>query len=200
MTKLERQIIEVRNAIIDFSRGILSNKTNYVILDTETTGLGENDVIIQLSMIDCDGNALMDTLIKPTKRKRMSSEAIAVHGITMAMLKDAPTFRDIYPRFCEIVKGKKILIYNGQFDGKMIIQTALQDGINFKTIDALCIMIAYAAFVGDWSDYHKSYSWKKLPGGDHTAIGDCRATLKLIHKMAKAEMVILPPKKWWQFF
>jgi DNA polymerase III subunit epsilon len=147
-----------------------------------------------------DGNTLLDTFIKPTKRKRMSSDATAVHGITMAMLKDAPTFADIYPEFLKIIKGKTVLIYNAKYDGQMIMQTAQQDGFKIKPFDAKCIMIAYSAFIGDWSDYHQSYTFKKLPGGDHTAIGDCRATLKLIQKMANSEKIILPPKKWWQIF
>ena len=32
--------------------------------------------------------------------------------------------------------------------------------------------------------FHQSYRYQKLPGGDHTAPGDCRATLALLRKMA----------------
>jgi DNA polymerase-3 subunit epsilon len=46
-------------------------------------------------------------------------------------------------------------------------------------------MLKYAEFVGEWNDYHGNYRYQKLPGGDHTAVGDCRATLKVIKKMAK---------------
>jgi hypothetical protein len=47
-----------------------------------------------------------------------------------------------------------------------------------------CAMSNYASFVGEWNDYHGNYKWQRLPGGDHSAIGDCLATLELIKKMA----------------
>lgn len=47
-----------------------------------------------------------------------------------------------------------------------------------------CAMLPYSAYIGDWDDYLKSYKWQKLPGGDHSAIGDCRSTLAIINKMA----------------
>ena len=130
----------------------------------------------------------------------MSSEATAIHGITMKMLQDSPTFKDIYPKFCEIIGKRTILIYNAKYDAKLLAQTAIQDEVKFKDCNGLCIMIAYSMFIGDWSEYHGNYKYQKLPGGDHTAIGDCKATLELIKKMASTEKIPLPKKKWWQLF
>jgi DNA polymerase-3 subunit epsilon len=42
----------------------------------------------------------------------------------------------------------------------------------------------YAQFVGDWNEYHGNYKWQRLPGGDHSALGDCRATLAVLKEMA----------------
>lgn len=53
----------------------------------------------------------------------------------------------------------------------------------------------YSQFVGDWNDYYNNYRWQKLPSGDHSAIGDCRATLKVIEKMAATEIIESKPKK-----
>lgn len=61
-------------------------------------------------------------------------------------------------------------------------------------------MKVYSAFVGEWSDYHKSFKFQRLTGGDHTAIGDCKATLALLKKMSIAEKTPPPKKKWWQFW
>ena len=47
-----------------------------------------------------------------------------------------------------------------------------------------CAMLEYAKWVGDWDDYHCSFRWQKLQGGDHSSLGDCRATLDVIRKMA----------------
>lgn len=192
-----RNRIEDKNEVIDLAISFLSKKSNYVILDTETTGLGNSDVIVQIGIIDLDGNVLLDTLIKPSKKKRIPSDATAIHGITINMLADSPTFKDIYPKFCEVVKNKTILIYNAKYDAKLIAQTALQDEIKLGNFNSLCIMVGYSMFVGEWSDYHKDYRLQKLPSGDHSAIGDCKATLKLIHKMANTEKTSLPKKGWW---
>lgn len=196
---MNRKFIKDRNDMIDVAREILSNKEKFVILDTETTGLGNNDVVIQIGIIDLEGNILLDTLIRPTKRKRISRDATAVHGITMKMLTDAPTFKEIYPKFCEIVGDKTIITYNAQYDARLIAQTAEQDEFKIKEFQLLCAMIAYSQFVGEWSDYHRNYKYQKLIGGDHTAIGDCKATLKILQKMANTEKTQLP-KRWWQIF
>ncbi len=37
-----------------------------------------------------------------------------------------------------------------------------------------------------WSEKRQNYLYQKLPAGDHSAIGDCKAILKLIKEMANA--------------
>ncbi len=46
-------------------------------------------------------------------------------------------------------------------------------------------MQLYSDFVGEWNDYFGSNKWQKLPGGDHTALGDCLATLEVIKYIAQ---------------
>jgi len=77
---MEHPNLIVRNNAIRFARGVLAQKQNYLILDTETTGLGEKDVIIQMALIDLDGNVLLDSLVKPKKKKSISREATEVVG------------------------------------------------------------------------------------------------------------------------
>jgi DNA polymerase-3 subunit epsilon len=47
-------------------------------------------------------------------------------------------------------------------------------------------MLKHAEWVGEWNDYHGSFRWQKLVGGDHSALGDCLATLETIRKMAES--------------
>ena len=60
-------------------------------------------------------------------------------------------------------------------------------------------MIMYARFIGEWASWKDDYKWQKLPGGDHTALGDCIATLNIIKEMANTELMEIP-KKWYQFW
>lgn len=63
---------------------------NAVIIDTETTGLTDTDEIVEISVINCHGTTLLDTLIRPSSE--INPAAQAVHGITLAETADAPTF------------------------------------------------------------------------------------------------------------
>ncbi len=51
------------------------------------------DEILSVSIIDQDGNVLLNTLCKPQKRKSWAS-AQEIHGISPAMVKNQPTFED----------------------------------------------------------------------------------------------------------
>jgi DNA polymerase-3 subunit epsilon len=45
-------------------------------------------------------------------------------------------------------------------------------------------MGAFAAYLGERTK-RGGYKYQKLLGGDHTAVGDARATLRLIERMAQ---------------
>jgi DNA polymerase-3 subunit epsilon len=87
-----------------------------------------------------------------------------------------------------------VVIYNAAYDTALIKQTAHLYGILVPSYRVSCAMLYYAAYVGDWNDYRGSYRWPKLMGGDHSAVGDCKATLELIERMAHTETPTLG--KW----
>ena len=49
-------------------------------------------------------------------------------------------------------------------------------------------MKPFAAYIGEWNDYHNNYRWQTLEKystqADHSALGDCKATLERIEQMA----------------
>jgi len=179
-------ILAARQDAINWAKDLIKrNPAEWIILDTETTGLNSNDEIIQIGIIDGAGNALIDNqLIKPACE--ISNGAFAVNGISAEMVKDAPNFGDVIPQIVEAVKGKHLVIYNAAYDLRMLIQSdkSFQMNIDEVACGIICAMNKYAQFVGEWNDYRGSFRWQKLPSGDHSAIGDCRATLKLINLMA----------------
>lgn len=195
-----------KDASIMWARRVLQSKSKFIILDTETTGLKRNDVIIQIGIIDLDGNVLLDSLVKPTKRKRISTEALAIHGITMEHLKDQPSLGELSDKIAKITKDKTVLIYNAEYDEKMFDRTCEQDGIRYIYFRTDCVMEQYSKYVGKWSEYHYGYTFQRLPASDHSAIGDCKATLKVIEKMANTDLInpIVPQqkteRKWWEFW
>lgn len=187
----ERDYAADRAAAVEWARNLVGRQ-DWCILDSETTGLSIWSEVIQLAIIDPSGQVLLDTLVKPVRE--IESGAQRVHGITSERLYGAPGFAEVYPRMCAVVQGKTVVVYNANFDLDMLYQSMhLAMGIDrprdatplaFGAAAWECAMLQYAAYVGDWSDYHGNYRYQKLPGGDHSALGDARATLRLLQRMA----------------
>ena len=156
---------------------------SWTILDTETTGLERRDEIIQIAVINGVGDVLINNaLIKPAFAS-ISPGAMAVHHITPDMVKDAPSFREREPEIMSAIQGTLLVIYNAAYDTRMLAQSGRQFPLPIESVT--CAMLQYADWVGDWNDYHGSFRWQKLECGDHSALGDCRATFAIIHKMAE---------------
>jgi DNA polymerase-3 subunit epsilon len=177
------------------AKHFLKKKQDYLILDTETTGLVFDDVIVQLAITDLDGNTLFNSHIKPTKKNRIWDEIIEIHGITMNDLQNAPSLREAWPTIAEIISGKTLLMYNADFDLRLLRQTAEQDEFELPELRAQDIMKLYSSYVGEWSDYLGNYKYQALPGRNHNANGDCLACLHVIEKMAETEMSLFPRVK-----
>lgn len=89
-----------------------------VILDTETTGVDDDDEIIDIALIDGHGKILYNSLVSATIP--ISKRAEEIHGITNHMLVDAPSWKEVYKDIHPLLEDKIVLIYNSQFDiGKM---------------------------------------------------------------------------------
>ena len=169
--------------------------SEYLILDTETTGLGAQDEVIELGIIDTDGNTVYHSLFMPNCP--ISPGAAAVHGITLADVFDAPRFCDEWERINAVLSGKTVLIYNASFDIRMLNQTAKIHGCAplLQKENAPCVMLGYAKYNGEINPKTGSYKWIKLEQAlrnegiptnqDHRVIGDCLMTLALIRKVGK---------------
>jgi DNA polymerase III subunit epsilon len=106
------------------------------------------------------------------------------------MVKNAPTFPELYSQIIESLKDKKVIIYNADFDISILNYCCKLHELKLlglrKRSD--CLMEWYAQFYGDWSDYYKSYKWQPL-GGNHSAIGDCLAALEVLKEMANSKII-----------
>ncbi|MCP4542514.1 MAG: 3'-5' exonuclease [Chloroflexi bacterium] len=143
-------------------------------LDTETTGLDDTAQICDLAIVDHNGATLLDTLIKPTIP--IPKGARDVHGISDADVAHAPTFAQIVPRFVEIVGNRPLVIYNRDYDTRLLRQSATVHGLRLskhfglKTMHQFnqwynhwhCAMKLYAQFHGEWNDHRDDYRWQKL--------------------------------------
>ena len=153
-----------------------------MILDTETTGLGNEAEIVQVAVLNPATGEEYQSLVRPLGA--IPPEATAIHGITNEMVQDAPEMSEVALQLASLLTGKLfVVMYNAEFDSAMLQQTHSRHGLEIHLTPS-CAMKWYAIWFGEWSDYHNSFKWQPLPGGDHSALGDCRATLALIRKMA----------------
>jgi inhibitor of KinA sporulation pathway (predicted exonuclease) len=171
-----------RSEAINWALNILDNDDNCFILDTETTGLRETDEVIEIGIIDMDGNTVFHSYIKPLRRKSIPAAAAKIHGITMAKLKGAPTMIDIHPQIRNLLKGRIVIAYNASFDKRLLKQTF--DKYDLSSLTKVVwqdAMVPYSNFVG-------SSKWVKLPGATHGTLDDCQAVLTIIKEMTQAKI------------
>ena len=148
-----------RAAAIARARLILADRPLY--LDTETTGLDARAEIVEIALIDHDGSVLLDSLVKPTRR--IPWDATKVHHISDAMVADAPTWAELWPQVQALLNGRRVGIYNAEFDLRMIAQShgAYKVADTAAGSNAFCIMKLYAEFFGERGGYG-NFKWQSL--------------------------------------
>jgi len=89
-----------------------------IVLDTETTGIGEGHRIIEIGCVEVVNRKLTGRhyhqYINP--ERLVDPEAMEVHGITDEYLRDKPVFAQIANDFIEFIKGSQLVIHNAPFD------------------------------------------------------------------------------------
>lgn len=168
---------------------------NAVILDTETTGLNDGE-IIEIAIVDvATGGILMNERIKPVDG--IPADSTAVHGITEDHVANLPGFEAFVTEIKGHLAGKDVIVYNATYDRKMLHRSAEHAGIartNWKAFSNwLCAMEAFSPIYGEWNAKYGNYKWQKLTTAAeyydiptqhaHSALGDCFMTLEVVRKM-----------------
>ena len=176
-----------------------ARRTDWLVIDTETTGVTGQDQIVEVCAISAEGRVLVNTLVKPTCRIHPSARRI--HDIDAAMVRDAPTFAEIAPALLKAMRGRHCLAYQASFDRRMLMQSwkahrlvgSIEDGI-LPENRWKCVMQAFAKHHGQRV---KLIEACKLAGSmavdlqhfsQHHAYGDTALTHRLIHILGQTPM------------
>lgn len=182
-------------------RSSLIMEENYIVIDTETTGLNAaEDELLQVSIIDNEGAVLFDSYIKPTQHTEWA-EAERINHISPDMVADSPTIEEVISEINDILKRyDKIVGYNVRFDADFL----KHNGAEFlNTAEYADAMKMFAPIYGEWNDQRGSYKWQKLTTAAgyygynwsvheeaHNSLGDCYATLFVYNKINSDTMII----------
>ncbi|MBO4412843.1 MAG: 3'-5' exoribonuclease [Clostridia bacterium] len=117
--------------------------TEYVVFDTETTGLDpESCEIIEIGAVKIKNGIICEqfqTLINP--KRPIPADATEINNITNEMVKDAPKIDVAIRDFYRWTRGATLVGYNLPFDLKFIQNAIKNEGLTFDNpgIDALVI-------------------------------------------------------------
>lgn len=167
--------IQARRTAILRAQELLRSKPLY--LDTETTGLNPLDEIVEICIVDHDGSVRLNSLVRPSRP--IPADVTRVHGITNLMVQNAPSWKEIWPEALAILSGRKVGIYNAEFDLKMMQQSSR---VNRVTMDQtswerFCLMRLYANFFGQVG-YRGEYRWQRLEDAGR----QCQISLQNTHR------------------
>jgi len=170
-------------------------ESNPLFFDTETTGLGATDEIVEVGIVDAQGNTLLDSLVRPVSR--IPYEVIAVHGITNEMVRGAPTWEEVWPDVKALFAGRTVGIFNADFDLRMMRQSHARHGLEWQPMggNAFCVMKLYARFYGErlgirnakWQGLQKAGRQCGIPSRKaHRAADDARLASQILQHMARS--------------
>jgi DNA polymerase III epsilon subunit-like protein len=162
---------------------------NPLILDSETTGLepGVHEVI-ELALVEVDGAVVFDSLI--WCRNEVPSEAMQKHHMTQDILRDQPTFPEVWPQLAPLL-ARPLVVYNAAFDIPMLAYQAISYDIRMARPQAHCLMIRYADYSMD--HYRLGYTLQDackhfdIEPGVHRALADAQAARKVLLALASLD-------------
>ena len=165
---------------------------DFLILDTETTGIGKGAEICELAIISYKtGEVLFNSLICPCKLAEYEvSKAREITGITSEALSNAPWLDTVWNEVLDILKSKHITSFNTSFDLKVIRNSAQVWNIDVPPFDATCLMQLTTAWfnLDYWLNLDEAASLlgidiEAIEGDRHRALFDVRVTRAIIQKL-----------------
>jgi DNA polymerase III epsilon subunit-like protein len=88
------------------------DRRKVLFFDLELTGFYDHDEILSVTIVDATGELIMDTLVRPVKKKKWKNTE-KIHGITPEMVANAPLLDDLIPEIKVIFAEADNLIAYG---------------------------------------------------------------------------------------
>lgn len=163
------------------------NRPQFAVIDTETTGLSpKKDRIVEIAVVTLDSGfseiSRWHTLVNPGRPIPNSS----IHGISDAMVSDAPTFAQIYAELLAELHGKVLLAHNAKFDADMLVAASDRLGdedVFFPFVDSMRLARQVVPKGTSCSLESLARHTRVRNQGAHSALGDALTTGKVLGKL-----------------
>lgn len=160
----------------------------FIALDFETAN-GNAASVCSVGMVKVIDHMMTETFYTVVNPETYFSNGnIAVHGITADDVKDAPTFREVYPHMLDFIDGLPVVAHFAQFDMKVLYASIERYGFEIPTLRYFCSCIMARRTVKN-----HSYSLKNMMTyydldfhGHHNALNDAKASAMITVRLLKS--------------
>ena len=162
----------------------LVQRDDWLVVDVETTGIGNNAEIVEVALVGARGDTLLDAIVRP--RTAPSPGASRLHGLSADILGRAPRFDEIYGNLTDLLTGQTVVAYNAKFDLQAIEHTCHIAGLSPISCKWECAMVRYE----QWRGFHASLATACevesiiTTAPRHRALPDAQLVWRLIRRMA----------------
>jgi DNA polymerase-3 subunit epsilon len=164
-----------------------------VYLDTETTGLESSDEIVEISIVNHEGQVLFNSLVRPTQP--IPAKATSIHGITNEEAQKGTPWPFVWQQIRPLLMNKTIVAYNSDFDYRMLQQSHARHKLPWKDrLYFFDLLKLYAQWRGEWDPQRRSWRYFSLDAAGksakielpnaHRATADTLLTRALLHYLA----------------
>ena len=168
-------------------------RPDVLIVDTETTGLGDRAEIVEIAIIDTTGAIQFEALTMP--QGRIPKEASDVHGLTRAKLKEegAKPWPELHAQVTGIIESARVVLaYNADFDSRVLSQTAKRHGLRVPSQPWPWYDLLEDYRTLRPAGRHKLVSATrrekvKVQGQSHRALYDCQCVLGVMRAIANLD-------------
>lgn len=163
----------------------------YVVFDSETTGLlPQQDEMVQLAAVRIVNGRrvegeIFDTLVNPGRP--IPPGSTEVHGISDAMVAEAPGVDEVVRRFHDFAEGAVLIAHNAPFDMEFLRRVEPRIGVRFD--NPILDTVLLSAVIYGQTEVHSLDALSHRLGitipeeARHTAIGDTVATADAFLKL-----------------
>jgi DNA polymerase III alpha subunit (gram-positive type) len=176
----------------------LDLEKSYAVIDLETSGFESPQAkILEIAIlkIDLNGNVLEEfsTLIDPMDKEVGRTD---IHGITLAMVKNAPTFAEAVGPILRMFQNSILVAHHAKFEENFLANELSECAIQMPLLPAIDTLWL-SRQVLNLPNYKLEtviHSYNEHIVDAHTALGDVRAMAKVLPRMFEQSEKILFPK------